>query len=232
MKFNVSDDIFNKFPTACLGVVVATGINSKNIGGIGDLLDVALTGFASKFPEGVRNHPSIAVWRKAFTDLGLNPNKFMSSVEALSTRVYKTGKLPNINNLVDLINALSLKYILPMGAHDIGRMQGDICLRLSKCGDIFTPFGSAESEKVPEGEFVYADDLEVRTRRWVWRQGEKAKIHPNSEKVFFPIDGFSHLNKNDVIAARDELAAILQKAGAKVNIFYIDRAHTTVQWPD
>lgn len=230
MKFNVTNDIFEKFPTACFGVVVASKLDANKIEGTAELLESALKEFAGKFPDGVRNHPSVAVWRGAFTDLGLNPNKFMSSVEALSARVYKTSKLPNINNLVDLINTLSLKYILPMGAHDIGRIQGDIWLRSSRTGDIFTPFGSEQSEEVPEGEFVYADDAEVRTRRWVWRQGEKAKIHPDSTKVFFPIDGFTHLNKSDVIAARDELYAILKRAGAKTEVFYVDSLNPVAQW--
>lgn len=230
MKFQVTDEVFAKFPTACFGVVVADEINAAKLQGVTDMLNDALKNCASKFPDGVRNHPSIAVWRSTFTNMGLNPNKFLSSVEALSTRVYKAGKLPNINNMVDLINALSLKYVLPMGAHDVGRMQGDIRLRSSKAGDLFTPFGSSESEEVPVGEIVYADDIEVRTRRWVWRQGEKAKILPDSNRIFFPIDGFADLNKNDIIAARDELAAILRSTGAQVESFFVDTANPAAEW--
>lgn len=232
MKFYVSNEVFEKFPSACFGVVVASNLDASKIEGTDELLESALQSFAGKFPDGVRNHPSVAVWRGAFTDLGLNPNKYMSSVEALSTRVYKTAKLPNINNLVDLINALSLKYILPMGAHDVGRMQGNIWLRSSRTGDIFTPFGSDQSEEVPEGEFVYADEVEVRTRRWVWRQGEKAKIQPDSTRVFFPIDGFAHLNKSQVMAARNELFTILEKAGAKVERFLVDSSNPAAEWED
>lgn len=230
MKFNVAKEIFAKFPTACFGVVVADKLDAAKLQGVTEMLAVALKECENKFSDGVRSHPSIAVWRSAFASMGLNPNKFLSSVEALNTRAYKTGKLPNINNIVDLINALSLKYILPMGAHDIGRLQGDIWLRISRSGELFTPFGTNESEEVPEGEIVYADDIEVRTRRWVWRQGERAKIECDSSRIFFPIDGFADLNKNDVIAARDELATILQSAGSRVDCFMIDKVCPTVAW--
>jgi len=232
MKFVVSEELFRLFPAACFGVVVAKGFPPGEAPAIGERLAAALAAAAGRFPDGVKNHPSIAVWREAFAKLGLNPNKFASSVEALHTRAVKTGQVPRINNIVDLGNAVSLKYILPIGAHDIGRMTGDIHLRFSREGDVFTPFGSRETEAVPPGEIVYADGAEVRTRRWVWRQGDKAKIGEDSRDIFFPIDGFADFNKADVLAARDELAAAAAALGAAVETFYVDRARPVSEWAD
>lgn len=230
MKFCVAEDIFAKFPTACFGVVVVENFKPGLQEDVADMLKWAVETTSSRFPDGVKGHPNIAVWWEAFTSMGFNPNKFLSSVEALSSRVVKTSKLPSINLVVDLVNALSLKYILPMGAHDIGCTQGDIWLRLSHSGDRFTPFGSDQVEEVPEGEVVYADDEEVRTRRWVWRQGEKAKIQPYSSSIFFPIDGFSHINRDDVLAARDELAALLNSMGCQVKVYFVDSATPFAEW--
>lgn len=232
MQFIVAPDIFDLFPTACFGVVVAKGFPSGEHPAVGEKLATALAAAPARFPDGVKSHPSVAVWRDAFTTLGLNPNKFASSVEALHTRAVKTGQLPRINNIVDLGNAVSLKYILPVGAHDIGRMTGDIHLRLSRAGDIFTPFGGDAVEEVPPGEIIYADAAEVRTRRWVWRQGEKAKIGETSCDIFFPIDGFSHVNKSDVLAARDELAEAAAALGCAVSVFFIDRDRSAAEWAD
>lgn len=232
MKFTVAKEIFELFPTACFGVVVAKGFPASEQPAVGERLAAALAAAGGKFPDGVKNHPSITVWRDAFTKLGLNPNKFMSSVEALMSRVVKTGHIPRINTVVDLGNAVSLKYVLPIGAHDIGRLTGDIDLRLSRPGDIFTPFGAEASEEVPAGEIVYADAAEVRTRRWVWRQGEKAKIHDDSSYIFFPIDGFADVNRADVLAARDELAVLAANLGCKVDTFFIDAAGPAADWAD
>lgn len=232
MRFCVSNDIFAKFPTACFGVVVVENFQTSAPETVAEMLNSALEVTPSRFPDGIKGHPSIAVWRDAFSNMGLNPNKYLSSVEALTSRVVKTAKLPSINFTVDLVNSLSLKYILPMGAHDIGRIQGDIWLRLSRNGDKFTPFGSDQAEEVPEGEIVYADDQEVRTRRWVWRQGEKAKIQPDSNSIFFPIDGFTDVNRNDVMAARDELAAYLGNTGGKVRVYFVDSANPYAEWSE
>ncbi len=232
MKFTVAPDIFALFPAACFGVVIAKGFPAGDQPAVTELLAAALAGAAGRFPAGVKSHPAVAVWRDAFSKLGLNPNKFMSSVEALHTRAFKTGHIPSINTVVDLGNAVSLKHILPIGAHDLGRMTGDIDLRLSRPGDIFTPFGSAVSEDVPPGEIVYADGLEVRTRRWVWRQGDKAKIEADSRDIFFPIDGFADLNKADILAAREELAAAAAALGCRTDVFFLDKDNPTAQWAD
>lgn len=232
MKFIVAPEIFDLFPTACFGVVIAKGFPHGEQPAIAKKLAASLAAAGGNFPDGVKSHPSIAVWRDAFAKLGLNPNKFASSVEALHTRAVKSGHIPSINSVVDLGNAVSLKYILPIGAHDIGRMTGDIHLRLSRQGDIFTPFGSPESEEVPPGEIVYADGAEVRTRRWVWRQGDKAKIEADTSDIFFPIDGFADVNKADIVNARGELAAAVAFLGCRTEIFFIDKNTPVAEWSD
>jgi DNA/RNA-binding domain of Phe-tRNA-synthetase-like protein len=123
------------------------------------------------------------------------------------TRVSKGKGLPHINPIVDLGNALSLKYVLPMGAHDIDQMHADMEVRFSRPEDTFLPFGEPEAEKPNENELLYVVGNEVRTRRWTWRQSEIGKIGRHTKNVFYPIDGFSGVNEDAVLKAREELAA-------------------------
>ena len=224
MKFIVDDELFARFPDACFGIVIARSIPPLDGNQVAKRLTQAISDVSQAFPDGVRSHNHISVWREAFTTLGYNPNKFLSSVEALGSRVYKSGQLPSINPIVDLINSFSLHYVLPMGAHDLDSLTGDIELRLSRSGDHFTPFGMADKEEVPPGEVVYASGSEVRTRRWVWRQSEYGKITAATTNVFFPIDGFSGVSDGAALAARDELAQLLNQAGANVSTGWIDGA--------
>ena len=118
MKFVVEKEIFEKLPTACFGVVVAKGIdNGKSYPTVDALLDESIAAAAAHF-EGkkVKEEPEILPYREAFRALGINPNKFMCSIEALFTRIAKGKGMPHINPIVDLGNAVSLKYTLPMGA--------------------------------------------------------------------------------------------------------------------
>jgi DNA/RNA-binding domain of Phe-tRNA-synthetase-like protein len=68
-----------------------------------------------------------------------------------------------------------------------------------------------EPEAVPAGELVYADDGEIRTRRWIWRQNDRGKVTQASRNVFFPIDGFTDVNLDAVRGAMSDLSALIEK---------------------
>ena len=211
MKFTVAPQVFERLPDVCFGAVAAYGIDNKaDYPAITARLDEAIAATFARF-EGkkVREDPAILPYRTAFQSLGVNPNKFMSSIEAMFTRVAKGKGLPHINPIVDLGNALSLEYVLPMGAHDIEQAEGhDIEVRFSTPGDTFIPFGESEAESMPEGELIYTVGTHVRTRHWIWRQSELGKIGPDSRDIFFPIDGFASFNKDAILAAQTELAEL------------------------
>lgn len=211
MKFLVEKEVFGKLPTACFGVVVARGIdNSKAYPEIDRILDESIA-TAAQLLEGksVKEASDIIPYREAFRALGINPNKYLCSIEALFTRIAKGKGMPHINPVVDLGNAVSLQYTLPMGAHDLGDGNEDICIRLAQSGDTFLPFGGVTEESPDNGEVVYAVGNQVRTRRWTWRQSEHGKITPASTDIFFPIDGFTDFNQEQVLAARDRLQALV-----------------------
>ena len=102
----------------------------------------------------VKEEGAILPYREAFRALGINPNKYMCSIEALFTRIAKGKGMPHINPVVDLGNAVSLKYTLPMGAHDLKDVTEGISVRMSRAGDTFLPFGGTEEEILEEGEVV------------------------------------------------------------------------------
>ena len=228
MQFIVSEDSFAKLPNACFGVVVARGIDNGSANPIvAARFEEAFVNAETRFKDAkVKAAPEIQPYREAFRTLGINPNKFLCSIEALFTRIAKGKGLPAINPIVDLGNAVSLKYVVPIGAHDITQETDDMMIRLATEDDVFTPFGSTEIEKPDVGEAVYAVGRIVRTRRWTWRQSEVGKITPQTKDIFVPIDGFTGLNESAVLAARDELAALLTTAfGVKPIVGFVDAKH-------
>ena len=212
MRFKVYQEVFEKLTDLYFGVVVGNQINNQqHIPEIYDLMKNEMSQVENNF-KGVnlKEYQGIIPYRDAFNQLNLNPNKFMSSVEAMVKRVSKGNILPSINPVVDLVNRISLKYILPMGAHDLDALEGEIAIRFSRKGDTFTPLGEELVEVLDSGELVYADSKRIRTRRWIWRQSNIGKIDENSKNIFFPIDGFQ-TNKERVIKAADELEMLLKK---------------------
>ena len=225
MDFYVTEKVFEKLPDAVFGLVSVKGVdNSKSYDFIDAMLDESIASCRAYF-EGkvVKQEKELLPYRNAFRKLGINPNKFMSSIEALLTRIAKKKGMPHINAVVDLGNAISLKYYLPVGAHDLDTMDGEFCVRTATARDTFLPFGAAEREPVDLDEVVYATGTKVRTRRWIWRQSEEGKIGDGTNELLFILDGFTD-NLDAVLAARDELNRILsEQMGCRTKTGLIDR---------
>ncbi len=232
MKYEIAENVFEVMPTACVATVVVRGVdNTGHNEEIARMLEENIAVCEKAF-EGIKPKESelIVPYREAARSLGINPNKYMCSIEALLTRIAKGKGFPTINPLVDLNNAISIKYGLPMGTHDIDTMKDDLLVRFAEPEDTFVAFGSTETEKPDEGELVYVSGHEVRTRRWTWRQSEVGKITEETSSVFFPIDGFNDINRDKVLLAREELAECLKKYfGAEPVLGFCDKNTPSVE---
>ena len=125
MRFEVSPAVFELLPDACFGVVAVKGAdNTRPIAEVSALLHESIAA-CEKALEGVKvkESPEIVPYREAFRALEINPNKFMCSIEALLTRIAKGKGFPEISPVVDIGNAVSLKYDIPIGAHDMGTVS-------------------------------------------------------------------------------------------------------------
>ena len=114
MYYQVSKEFFDKLPNACFGAVAVRGLdNTHEIPELEQMLaeNVAAceTYFAGKKPKETED---ILPYRAAFTSLGINPNKFLCSIEALLTRIAKGKGFPHITAAVDLGNAKVLNIIM------------------------------------------------------------------------------------------------------------------------
>ncbi len=227
MKFIVEKKVFETLGDVCFAMVAVSNIdNSKKIPEIDNLLDASVKECETYF-EGkkVKEGQEVSPYREAFKKMNINPNKFMSSIEALLTRISKKKGMPSINPIVDLGNSVSLKYRLPIGAHDLDSNQGDFYVRYARPDDYFIPFGAVEKEDLEEDEIVYASGNTVRTRRWIWRQSQLGKITEDTSRVMFPIDGFLD-NKDKMILAQEELASLLKKYfDCQVQLGWVDSSN-------
>ena len=226
MRFEIAKEVFDLLPDAYFGVVAVKGMdNQKEIPELEEMLQKNIEECEKAF-EGVKvkNAEAIAPYREAFRAIGINPNRYMCSIEALLDRIAKGKGFPHINAVVDLGNAVSIKYRLPIGAHDMATIEEALDVRYAGAEDTFVPFGGGEMEKPEEKEVVYVSGNQVRTRRWTWRQSEIGKITEDTSDVLFPIDGFAGFNKDKVAAAAEELASLAEKYfGVKASVGYIDK---------
>lgn len=209
--FRIDHAVFDAFPNARFAAVVARGINNhRSATEAADRLRQAVERARKRFADlDPKAHPSIAVWREAFSARGWTPSKYLSSIEALVRRIAKGGKLSSINPAVDLGNSVSLAHLVPIGAHDLATAPAGITVRLSALEDEFWPMGDGPAEVPEPGEIVYAHGHDVRTRRWVWRQSRTGLVTPETTNVLYPIDAFAGVTDAEARAAAELLAELV-----------------------
>jgi len=213
MRFSIAAELFSILPDLTIGVIVASGVdNRRSYKEIDELLSEAIERLRRDFVvDKAQDHPRIKPWRAAFSKMGISGSKFPSSIESMARRVLKGDPFPKINSLVDLYNSVSLKYLVPMGGHDLDTLAGDIYLRFAEGWEPFTPMGGGEAAVVPKGEVVYRDDREVLTRNWVWRQCEKDKATERTRNIFIPIDVLGEVGRERAHEIIEDLSQLIPR---------------------
>ena len=94
--------------------------------------------------------------RELYRRFGTDPTRMRPSSEALLRRMKKGESLPRINSLVDVANALSVQFQVPVGLYDLDKVRGEeLVLRLGRDGEGYEGIGK---ERVNvEGRVCVAD---------------------------------------------------------------------------
>ena len=213
MQFIIQKDLFDRLPGLTIGMVVAMGVdNTRSSKEIDDLLIQAIEEMKRNFfVDKPQEHPRIKPWRTAFSKLGISGSKFQSSIESMARRILKGDPFPKVNPLVDLYNSVSLRYLVPMGGHDLDTIAGNIYLQFAEGWEPFTPMGGGETIIVSKGELVYRDDREVLTRNWVWHQCEKDKATEGTKNIFIPIDVLGEVGRECADKVIQELSSLIPR---------------------
>jgi DNA/RNA-binding domain of Phe-tRNA-synthetase-like protein len=211
MIFSVEDRLFDFFPSLRIGILIAK-VDNTRYGD--DVLEPVLTRIRNDL--GGRDFhfdPRISHWTTAFKKLGMTQKPLATSVEFLIDRALTRGIFPRINPVVDLLSAVSLDFLVPIGSHDISSLDGNIVLGFSRGDERFTPIEGGEEEIVGKGEVVYKDSRSALTRGWVSRQSNKDRVSSDTTSVFMPVDILDYEAWPPVEQILDQLGVYLSDLG-------------------
>lgn len=219
----IDPEVLRRFPGYCWGKVVALGLDSSRTPSeVTDHLRAAAAQRRASWGDGeVVAHRVIAAWRAAFTAFGARPSKYQSSIEALIRRVRRGDACPAINGLVDLYNAVSIQYLLPVGGDDLERTSGALALRVARGDEDYVPLGEQQLDPPERGEIIYADAATVLCRRWCWRQGERTKITVETSDAVLNVHGLPPATRDQVEEACAQLASMVPRFFGGVATWYV-----------
>jgi DNA/RNA-binding domain of Phe-tRNA-synthetase-like protein len=139
--------------------------------------------------------------------MGLKPTQYRCASEALLRRFAKEGALPRIHPLVDLCNAVSLAYAVPVAAIDLGRVTGDLEVRYADGDEVYETF-SGETEHPAPGEVSFVDSAgRAHARRWTNRQSGWSAVRDSTVDVLLVAEALHPSAAADIADLTATLAA-------------------------
>jgi DNA/RNA-binding domain of Phe-tRNA-synthetase-like protein len=164
--------------------------------------------------------PHLAAWRDAYRAFGAKAQRTPSSAEALMKRAVGADGLPAINRLVDLYNAVSVEFALPVGGEDLARTVGTSRLTVATGREPFDTVRSGEPvvEHPAAGEVVWLDDVGVTCRRWNWRQCLRTRLTEDSTDAWFVLERLDPLPLPTLAQASETLVRGLRDLGRPVEL--------------
>ena len=180
MHFQHSGAIWREFPTLVPGVIYVQGLtgDADPSAAVDRFSAVAKPRLAAVSAEG--ELPEIQAWRRAFATMGLKPTQYRCASESLLRRFRKEGNLPRLHPLVDLSNAVSLAYAIPVAAFDVAAVTGSLEVRYATGEEDYLTF-SGDVEHPAAGEVIFADQAgQAHARRWTNRQSGRSAVRDST----------------------------------------------------
>lgn len=221
----VESQIMDIRPDYCALSVVAEGVRNSPRHAITDAL---LTEVCDSLPRPEWAEGHLESWRSAYRAFAAKPQRTPSSVEALLKRVEREGRIRSVNAVVDLYNALSIRFVLPIGGENKEAYVGVPRLMRATGQESFdtTKDGASHEELVPAGEIIWRDDQGVTCRRWNWRQCLRTRIEETTTSMWFVLERLDPMPIAALLEAGRLLGETLYELspGATVTTVLIDRS--------
>jgi DNA/RNA-binding domain of Phe-tRNA-synthetase-like protein len=204
MYFYHVNEIWREFPQLVPGLLVVEGIHPQVE------VEARLQPWFERARERLSAGPEsqlaeISAWRRAYSQMGLKPTQYRSAAEALLRRFRREDDLPRLHPLVDLGNAVSLAYALPVAIFDLEKVDGYLAVRRARGTETYLDF-NGQTETPPAGEVIFADASDhVHARRWTFRQSLRSVVGPETSRVLIVSEGLHETAAEDVRALIDTL---------------------------
>jgi DNA/RNA-binding domain of Phe-tRNA-synthetase-like protein len=115
--------------------------------------------------------------------MGLKPTQYRCASESLLRRFRKERSLPQIHPLIDLCNAISLAFAIPIAVFDRAKIAEYTEVRYANGSEVYLAF-SGEEENPEPGEVIFADGAgRAHARRWTNRQSRYSAVGSDTTAV-------------------------------------------------
>lgn len=227
MRFCHSGNIWKDFPELVACAFFAQGI-TKDVSVASRVAKYNATAETRLNESPVGELPEIQAWRRTFSKMGLKPTKYRCASEALLRRFNKEKSLPQIHPLIDLCNAISLAFAIPIAVFDSSQITGDMEVRHATGDETYLTF-SGEVENPAVNEVIFADHAgKAHARRWTNRQSAYSAIRDETSSVLIVVEAMHSSASEDI----KNIASVLIKEITDIWPGTIKTEHLTHMSPE
>jgi DNA/RNA-binding domain of Phe-tRNA-synthetase-like protein len=160
MQINFSSSIKEKIKSVRLGIIEFTSSVSPSSRQFWNLVDKESNSLRQHIKsEMITTIPAIASTRKAYKLCGKDPSRYRPSADSLIRRIVKGNDLYKVNDVVDVLNFISLKSGFSIGGYCQTKIEGLPFLDIGKSTDEY--YGIGRGLLNIEGLPVLRDDKGV-----------------------------------------------------------------------
>lgn len=175
-------------------------------------------------PDTVKSHRLLAPWVAAQQEFGESAKHYHTSVERLIHRVLNRKKISSRDTLTNLVNYISLKYIVPLGVDDLNKIQGDLTFGLARGGEKVKLFWLLKPKT-----FYYHDDIGILGTKLDHWKSSRTKLISKSTSALVHLEVLPPVTTTKQHEIVDELQElILAFCGGKVKISMIHKRKASV----
>lgn len=229
MEFSHAAPIWAGFPELAAGVVFVGGIGADDAGVVPERTRAFYATAERRLANATEAElPEIRAWRNAFARMGLKPTQYRCAAESLLRRFRREHALPSIHPLVDLCNAVSLSYAIPVAVIDMARVTGPLQVRYATGTERYLAF-SGQIEHPSPGEVIFADAAgNAHARRWTHRQSALSAVSATTSMALIVAEAMHE-------SAAADVASLIATAAAEVAVAWPSATTSTAllsaDWP-
>ena len=205
IRISIGDDLRALCPRIAVGLVEALVRNDRPAPDLQADIDAALAGFADHPLERIKEHPAIAATRTLYRACGKEPNRYRPAAEQLRRRAAQGKGLYRISPLVDLVNLVSLRTGLSIGAFDLDAIDGDAEWGVGREDEPY--------EAIGRGPFNIGGMPVLRDRRGAFgspsSDSERTKLRPATVRFLLNIN--SYAGPDPAVAAIELASGLLRR---------------------
>ena len=144
-NISVSEELRAKVPEVKLASIACDVVLQQKDEGLWEAVEQKVAELAGKLQiDEISSISAIAASRKAYKACGKDPARYRLSAEALLRRVVNRNEIYQINNVVDLLNLVSISTGFSIGGYDADKITGEVIFGIGRAGEPYIGIGRGE----------------------------------------------------------------------------------------